>query len=263
MTKLIILGWLMVAAKLALPAQAAGNGAVEQQLGAAEPFDYDALGNRISKTTYPGVPAAPVTTQYVQKGTGIRNGLFLHLPHASILEERVGTSVSRAYCDMTAFTATGAAQYYHCDDLGNVLSLTDAGGNVIERYAYDDYGAVTFLTSDGTPTSATTSAVGNPYCWGGLRLDEETCLQNDDGGGYFEWKLGRALSVPVHNLNGSVSYAGKVTLKVVNPGNQESNDSVFQRNNPWSPNSPPSPVTYVGPNGERKKEYVGHVSLLK
>jgi len=38
-------------------------------------------------------------------------------------------------------------------------------------------------------------------------------------------------------------------------------------NNPWSPNTPPPPVAYkikaMGANGEGKKEYVGHVSLLK
>jgi hypothetical protein len=32
-----------------------------------------------------------------------------------------------------------------------------------------------------------------------------------------------------------VRNAGKVTIKVVNPDNQESNDFVVQGNNPWSP----------------------------
>ena len=64
---------------------------------------------------------------------------------------------------------------------------------MIERYDYDDYGAVTFLTSDGISTSATTSAVGNPYCWHGQRLDAETGLQNNDGGGYFEPSTARHL----------------------------------------------------------------------
>jgi cold shock CspA family protein len=35
--------------------------------------------------------------------------------------------------------------------------------------------------------------VGNPYCWGGLRLDAETGLHNNDGAGYFESSSGRSL----------------------------------------------------------------------
>lgn len=30
--------------------------------------------------------------------------------------------------------------YYHANDLGNVAALTDATGNVTDRYAYDPYG---------------------------------------------------------------------------------------------------------------------------
>jgi len=89
----------------------------------------------------------------------------------------------------------GTQQHFvHTDDQGNALALTGANGAVVERYDYDDYGAVTFLTSDGTPTSDTSSAVGYPYCWGGLRLDAETGLQNDDGGSYFEPQTGRLLA---------------------------------------------------------------------
>lgn len=216
-------------------------------------FTYDALGNRISKTTYPGVPAASVTTQYVQKGAGIRNGLFLHLPHASILEERVGTSVSRAFCEMTAFTGTGVAQYYHCDDLGNVLALTDAGGNVLERYAYNDYGQPQFLDASGSPLvgidgqPVTSSPLGNPFLFHGLEWDGETGLHNNSGGNYFDPQTGRLIAP--RNIQ-------PYRLRVAGP-------TTFGGNNPWSPNSPPPPVTYLGPNGERKKEYVGHVSLLK
>ena len=240
-------------------------------------FTYDALGNRISKTSYPGVPAAPVTTQYVNDVVGYKDGEDgtmhtrpgNHKPgKSSILEERSGGQVTHLWCwgpscraggdlnrdgmpdVVVAFTATDAPQYYHCDDLGNVLALTDAGGNVLERYAYDDYGAVTFLTSDGFPTSAMSSAVGNPYCWGGLRLDAETGLHNNDGGGYFDPQTGRRFNgtphVPVLPMSLQCGMVG---------------------NNPWSPNNPPPPVAYkvkaMGANGEGKKEYVGHVSLLK
>ena len=37
-------------------------------------FTYDAHGTRISKTTYPDVPAAPVTTQYVNAIVEYKDG---------------------------------------------------------------------------------------------------------------------------------------------------------------------------------------------
>jgi hypothetical protein len=111
----------------------------------------------------------------------------------------------------------GQDYYYHTDDQGNVLALTATGGAVVECYDYDDYGAVTFLTSDGFPTSATSSSVGNPYFWGGLRLDAETGLHNDDGGGYFEPQTGRA-----------------VRGKVKSVKDMGTNGRIFDGNNPWS-----------------------------
>ena len=197
-------------------------------LGTLDPvatFTYDALGNRISKTTYPGVPAAPVTTQYIR-------GKREQCDDGNILEERVGTSVSRAYCDMTtdggswtmaAFTATGAPQYYHCDELGNVLAVTDAGGNVLERYAYDDYGQPQFLMPDDSPIlgsdgqPVTASPLGNPFLFHGLEWDGESALLGDGGGNYFDPPTGRA-----------------VRGKVKSVKDMGTNGRAVDGNNPWS-----------------------------
>ena len=199
-------------------------------------YAYDALGRRISKTIYQsGLP--PVTTDFLYDG-------------GEVIEERSGTTTTATYVRARCFGAgqphpqscvemrRGGKDYFlHTDDQGNALALTTTGGAVIERYDYDDYGAVTFLTSDGTATTAASSAVGNPYCWHGLRLDAETSLQNNDGGGYHEPQTGRTIGVSVRNPNGSVSNTvrtgGKMTIKVVNPDNQESNE-VGLSTNPWS-----------------------------
>jgi YD repeat-containing protein len=149
-------------------------------------FSYDALGRRISKTTYPGVPSAPVTTQYVHGGDMDCDG---------VLEERVGGAVSRAYCrgitgddldrdlwpDCVAFTDGGEPMYYHTDELGNVLALTDANGNVLERYDYDEFGVPSFYNSDGTPlmnngTLASASLIGNSYLFHSMWWDGELGL---------------------------------------------------------------------------------------
>ncbi|EEF60515.1 RHS repeat domain-containing protein [Pedosphaera parvula] len=160
--------------------------------GLVASFSYDALGRCISKTTYPGVPSAPVTIQYVHGGDLDRDG---------VLEERVSGVVSRVHCwgitggdldgdgypDRVAFTGGGEPIYYHTDELGNVLALTDANGSVLERYDYDDYGMPTFLTSDGSPMvggdglPVTQSAFGNSYLFHGMEWVAETALYHGSG----------------------------------------------------------------------------------
>jgi YD repeat-containing protein len=201
-------------------------------IGPVATFTYDALGNRLSKTTYSGVPAVPVTVQYVNDVVTYKDGEDgvshtrpgNHKPgKMRILEERVGTSVSRTYCEMTAFTGTGEPQYYHCDDLGNVLALTDAGGNVLERYAYDDYGQPQFLAANGAPLVDNTgqpvmsSPLGNPVLFQGLEWDGETGLLGDGCGNYFDPPTGRAVR-------------GKV--KIVR--DMGGSSRAFEGNHPWS-----------------------------
>jgi YD repeat-containing protein len=209
-------------------------------------YAYDALGRRISKTVYSsGLP--PVITQFVFDGDDVieerSNGALTHtfcyarLHQAENLrgqafEDRFAAA-SHTQCACThlrtgtpiaTFSGTGTLQYYfHPDDQGNVLALTDQSGKLLERYDYDDYGAITFLTSEGVPSGANSSTVGNVYCWGGLRLDSETGLQNDDGGGYLEPQTGRAVR-------------GKVkTIKDMGGSGR-----TVQNNNPWSAGSPPA-----------------------
>jgi YD repeat-containing protein len=194
-------------------------------------FNYDALGRRISKTTYPPTPLAPVTTQYVKPPPDQDcDGLAL--------EERVAGAVSRVYCwggnglDMNwvCFTGGGEAQYAHADDLGNVLALTDVIGNVLERYDYDAAGAPTFLVADGTTLvdggglPLTASAQGNPYLFRGMVWDGETGLYIEGTpktpGRYVDPKTGSYLS------SGSVGEAGTELNDV--------NRRVFAGGNPWS-----------------------------
>jgi YD repeat-containing protein len=174
-------------------------------------YAYDALGRRIAKTVYSG-GQPPVTTGFLFDG-------------GHVIEERVnGVATASFVLDGSRSQDDGVIQmqrksqpyYFHTDDQGNVLALTTTGGSVVERYDYDDFGAVTFLTSDGVPTSATSSAVGNVYCWGGLRLEAETRLQNDDAGGYFETATGRYV------------------LRAGVPLRFDASPATFKGNNPWS-----------------------------
>ena len=234
------------------------NGTGGQTITPVASYTYDALGRRTSKTLNPGTLAA-TTRQYCYDGTCAieerENGaVAASFVHTSGLTEEIREN------DAVVFEMRQGTQEYfvHTDDQGNVLALTGANGTVMERYDYDDYGAVTFLTADGTPTSATSSAVGNPYCWGGLRLDAETGLQNDDGGVYYDPNTGRPVC---ETLKWKITIRPeRHEIAIVSGGSSSGN-------NPWSPNNPPPPVAYkikaMGANGEGKKEYVGHVSLLK
>jgi len=224
-------------------------------------YAYDAVGRRAHKTVYAsGLP--PATTQFLYDGS-------------RVIEERTGSSTTATYvcadgvqdgnetdldCGGACLSMNRGGQnyYLHTDDQGNVLALSGGTGGVVERYDYDDYGAVTFLTGDGYPSSATSSIVGNPYGWGGLRLDAETGLQNDDGGGYFEPQTGRYTlrgGVPLKFETGAESaIRGKVKIiRIETTG--------LIHNNPWSRNRPPLPVAAA--SGEGEKVYVGHVTLLK
>jgi YD repeat-containing protein len=185
-------------------------------------YAYDALGRRISKTVSSG-GLPPVATQYVYDVVEYKDGEdgTIRTRSGRVIEERSGGLVTATYLvddeSLLGLRRAGQDFYLHTDDQGNTLALTTTGGAVVERYDYDDYGAVTFLTSDGFPTSATSSAYGNVYCWGGLRLDAETGLQNDDGGGYFEPQTGRA-----------------VRGKVKSVKDMGTNGRIFDGNNPWS-----------------------------
>jgi len=192
---------------------------------AVSSYSYDALGRRIVAVVF-------------ASGIG-KTDLFLY-DGTRLIEQREGGAVAATFVldgtrshdsqVVTGFTwrqregpfaMRRASQdyYFHADDQGNTLALTDSGGNAVERYDYDDYGAVTFLTSDRVPTSATSSSVGNVYLFGGMRLDAETGLDCDDRGGYLETTSGRYL------------------LRAGIPLRFDSARS-FRANNPWSGGSP-------------------------
>ena len=176
-------------------------------LGSISPvaaFGYDALGRRVVKMTFPsGLP--PETTQFVY-GDG-RDQDCDGLAEDPVLETRKGGAVSSVSvlsgagggAAAAAYAATGRMLappvaviggageilFTHTDDLGSVLALSDAGGSVVERYEYDDFGSPAFLAADGSPLTdsmglpASSSPAGNPYLFRGMQWDGETGLYID------------------------------------------------------------------------------------
>ncbi len=173
-------------------------------------YMYDALGRRIAKTVFPTGGLPPVTTEYVRdwRDTDSDDDGILEEYAAGSLAVSIVSSVpagggaaSAGYAAtgraVAVFGADGQPTYLHSDDLGNTLALTDAKGNVIERYDYDDYGQPAFLTSDGFPLigsdgqPATASAAGNSFLFHGLEWEAELGFYHQPGGAYFDPQTGR------------------------------------------------------------------------
>lgn len=145
-------------------------------------FSYDAFGRRISKTVFPPAPQAPITTQFLLDPDSDDDG--------DILEERETGEVRKTYVIPHVFdqkgrvmiAADGAVFYFHEDDLGSTLAITDATGAVVERYDYDDFGVPSFLDSKGAPLTgddgspATQSRIGNRFLFHGMIWDGDTGL---------------------------------------------------------------------------------------
>ena|GEM_PF-1228242 len=64
----------------------------------------------------------------------------------------------------------GEIYHAHADALGSTALLTDATGNIVERYDYNPFGACVATDVNGG------GLVGNPYRFTGRRLDSETGL---------------------------------------------------------------------------------------
>ncbi|MFA7174104.1 MAG: HU family DNA-binding protein [Kiritimatiellia bacterium] len=80
-----------------------------------------------------------------------------------------------------ASVSGGAVLFHHYDEQGSLLALTDAKGDVVERFDYDDYGAPIFFDAAGSPRpSATAPLTDVLQLFQGMTWNPETGLY---GGG--------------------------------------------------------------------------------
>ena len=126
-------------------------------------YAYDPLGRRISKTSEGLTPA---TTRFFYDGW-------------QVIEERDGRgAILGTYVwglrrsELLNLRRGGKDYYYHADDLGSVMAVTEASGKVLERYDYQDFGQPEFFDANGRKLNG--SAIGNPILFTGQRYDEET-----------------------------------------------------------------------------------------
>ena len=109
-------------------------------------FTYDGLGNRLSRTEMGTTRDYVWNYGLVVPSVSIeRDGVndlryFIHAPNGELL--------------YSIEAADNSQRYYHFDEMGNTLFITDSGGNVIGAYDYSPYG--TLLGSSGGLDNALT-----------------------------------------------------------------------------------------------------------
>jgi YD repeat-containing protein len=164
---------------------------VERTVGPAQfavaAYAYDALGRRVSKTLFPPAPAAPVTTSWFLDADCDGDGIIEERLNGVLRGQDVLLIYDQNEAGRVRFTSAGETLYFHTDDLGNVLALTDASGSVVERYDYDDYGLPHFLDAKGATLvdnnglPVTSSPAGNPFLFQGMYWDAETAFYHSQG----------------------------------------------------------------------------------
>ena len=161
-------------------------------------YRYDAFGQRIEKTV------GGETTRYVYDGRNIlmefngANALMARYTHGA------GTD------QVLIMERTGERYFYQADRLGSTGILTDAGGVVVNRYAYDASGRVI----------DSTEGVANPFTYTGREQDAETGLYYYRAR-FYDPETGRFLSedpIGVFNADQNLfSYVGNNPLNANDP----------------------------------------------
>lgn len=122
-------------------------------------YAYDALGRRISKKTSSG------TTSFYHVGD-------------QMVEEYNGNKLVASYLygdnidEALQMKRGNNIFYYHTNQLGSTMTLSDKDGNIAERVAYDAYGKPTFFNASGSEIAE--SIVGNNVLFTGREYDAET-----------------------------------------------------------------------------------------
>ncbi len=152
-------------------------------------YGYDGLGRRITETH------GGTTTDLYLSSAG------------QVLEERVGGAVearnvwSPVYVNALVLRDQSSQGngvldqhlYVQQDANWNVTTLVDVGGNVVERYAYSPFGAVTVLNPDFSVRDSSVYAM--PYLWQGMRYESTVGLYSTFSGRVVSPTLMRPLQV--------------------------------------------------------------------
>ncbi len=143
--------------------------AVDAAGGYSETYEYDVHGRRVLKRVVEG--SITTDTLYTYMGQRIvSEGVIVNGTPTRISEYAHGVQIDEMICMWT----NGTPSWFHSDDLYNITCLSDAAGNVIERYSYGLFGEPSIVDPSGA--SLTESIVGNTAMFQSLRYDSGTGL---------------------------------------------------------------------------------------
>ena len=145
-------------------------------------YKYDFAGRRVKKIIY-GSPN--VVRRYIYDGDQVieernDNG-------GPLLKYYYGPGIDEPICMHRTPYGYGEGAglfYYHYDGLGSVVAISDANGEIVERYEYDVFGRSIVHTGAGADgiwmtaddVTDSKSALDNPFMFTGRRYDAETGL---------------------------------------------------------------------------------------
>src|SRR3972149_4478692 len=119
---------------------------VSNNVVAAYAWDYDDMltGATISGTNY--TYAYDPLGQRVKRVAGGAETRYITVGGTVLAEMDASNNITAYYVYgmglISKVTPQGAAYYYHYDNLGSTIAITDSSGNIINKYAYDAFGKV-------------------------------------------------------------------------------------------------------------------------
>jgi RHS repeat-associated protein len=147
-------------------------------------YIYDAYNRLVRVSTLGGNTVASYKydafSRRIVKQAGGETVLYVHFGKRVLEERNTFSQLLRQYVYGNGIdevlqlrNASNQDYFYHSNSLGSVSAMTDASGEVIERYRYNAYGETQVLAANGID-SLSASQIGNSYGFTGRRLDKET-----------------------------------------------------------------------------------------
>ncbi len=180
-------------------------------------YRYDAFGRRISKNLN-----GWTHTRFVYDGNRLIEER--DTTNALVASYLYGLGIDEALSRRRWSGGSYSDIYYHTNALGNVTALTNPSGVVLERYKYDAFGQVTFLTASGSPLSS--SSYNNNILYTGRYYDTESNLYYYRARSYHPY-FGRFLQRdPLGESQGSnlYNYVSNNPINLRDPSGMMSND---------------------------------------
>jgi RHS repeat-associated protein len=194
--------------------------------GAAWRYTYDAQ-NRLTSASS---AVTSMSASYDARNRFVSrtiNGVttFFYYDGWNLIEERDDLDAQLARCvhgvstdELLARITPTTLSYYHYDALGSAVALTDANGNVTERYGYDVFGAPAYRDGNGAPVLSSSS--GNRFLFSGRDYLSKANLYDYRNRTYSP-TLGRFLQIDPLGFAGSnvnlYRYAGNSVANRLDP----------------------------------------------